>query len=433
MKNYYKILASVVLLSLLLSLILLHVWTAEYADQSVSTRVQSVELEEVSTQNSNWNRLAAVPEHKEYPSETWQDTVHSYWETHGTRDQFIIVEVAMDLGLGNRIPNILTGIMLGLLLNRTVLIYGWQLDAWSEIFDTYRPVNCFHSAQLEDICQQGLSFGKRLNWIDTNDARKHQTANWERTILRSGDMALFYRDYSHLVLRSADYLAPLFMENPRHQWLFDQLGFRNPSGIVYRSFLFPSQKMLFHLNASSHSHYPTIGLHLRLQKRIAAARMPVNIDLFFSLAKMIAANSPSNSQFGIYLASDTPALVVPHANGFISSNPTFHLLNSTTLQRSQTPLVSPDQSDFEDMAELLLLSRSNFLVLTEGSSFGWTASLIGNISPCFIQAKSTFWCSPIADACFFSFRHPIVSNSHPSLLKSLPSYLFHFQCHPYQK
>jgi hypothetical protein len=350
-----------------------------------------------------------------------------FWQLQSTAtvpgDDVIVVDVKTDLGLGNRLPSLATSALLSVALNRRLLIRWPGSSFLARNFPANFPtLSCEQSERVAKLCDDALLHARRVQLLDKHGALK--------VLARGQDLRRFYADErgKPLYFASADYLAPLLLLNeriasmPAVESLIEAADcvHGNVGGVLLRGVLgAPSaqlrERMDRVLGDKWLSSPPLVGIHVRTRKTMRRGKS-VSPSLMIDVARELAAaaaDGQHNATTTIYVASDDAGAMRRHLDG--NGNGDVVLLNGDE---------HGDDRETFDLIELLALSQCRSLVLTEGSSFSWTAASLGNVaSSTYVSALGHTWRLPRHSLCMFA-----TSALDADIQKRLP--LFQRLCHP---
>lgn len=321
------------------------------------------------------------------------------------------------IGLGNRLPAIVTSYVLALFTHRLYLLKAAFLDYIQFPFPVqWEP----HSQRFPSRTKCNVPWqklpgdGTGLGFCeDTFVARTGNT---------TADIFLY---------ASYDYDLPLLQINPALKKYFDKFF---PDGEVSHPVL---KHLLQPAPALQEALQPyladaqdcALGMHIRTRKYGT-----VRVKQFTSIARMLAQGKPGN----MFVASD--ASLFPYVQrGLPGRKVWWSEHTSNALQAAQYTKGSNPGSELSAILDMFLLARCRQLVLTPASSLGAVAAALAGVQPVYANfgkhadpfLNPWFWQSPTSEPCFTKASAWHLSTEPlPSRFRdSHPLYLYHNQCH----
>jgi xyloglucan fucosyltransferase len=319
------------------------------------------------------------------------------------------------IGLGNRLPAVVTGYVLALFTQRLFLLQSTSLEYVQLPF----PVDWKqHSDRFSNHTQCNVPW-KKLPDGSTGfceDSYVNRTGN------STADIYFF---------SSFDYDLPLLQINPAFRKYFRKFF---PDGQVSHAILqyllrpapVLQEAMQPYLADAQHC---AVGMHIRTRKYSG-----VRVKQFISIARMLIQGQAGS----VFVASDASLFqyvqrALPGRKVWWSQH------TSTALEAAQRTQGNNPGSELSALVDILLLAHCRQLILTPASSMGAMAAALAGVSPVYVNfgqhldpfLNPWFWQSPTSEPCFTkaSSMHLSTEPLARHFRDRHPLYLFHNQCH----
>lgn len=335
--------------------------------------------------------------------------------SNSNKREKVVLVISNDLvGLGNRVPAIVTGFIMALFTKRLFMLHSTLL--------TYVE----------------LPFpGDWVKYTERFAGALNCNAPWKR--LPDPDLLFCqavegqegYKGADVVRFSSIDYDVPLLQINPALEKYFKKFF---PAGDVFQQVI----KHLFHpspiVNTAMQpylkdSQQCLIGMHIRTRKYGG-----VRVKQFTSIARMLSQGEEGN----VFVASD--ASLFPYVQkGLPTRHVWWSTFTSTALQSATRTKGANPGTELSAVLDVFLLSKCKHIILTPASSLGSVAAGIAGVLPVYANfGKHTdpflnpwFWKSVTTEPCFFKACTMHLSNDTLStnFRDKHPLYLYHNQCH----
>lgn len=318
-----------------------------------------------------------------------------------------------NVGLGNRVPSIVTGFVLALFTRRAFLLESSilqhvQLPLYAE-WSSY-------AAGYQHTSKCNINNITRL--LDANSS-----------LCGEGPASVL------MLYHSIDYDMPFLQVNPAHQPQFIKYF---PDGEVFHSiatYLFHNTTPVVQRTMQPYSAQAQgclVGLHLRTKKH--AASTGLQPPQFAGIAKALAQSQAGN----IFVAADRADVFAAMKELLPSKDVWWTDLTYRSVNTSKTAGGNPG-TEISAIVDLLLLGRCQHIVVTPGSSFGAVAAGLAGVKPVYATygahdhpfLNTWFWQSVTSEPCCFklSRNHYLDSRLTSTVRQVHPLYYFHNQCH----
>jgi hypothetical protein len=333
----------------------------------------------------------------------------------------ILVNTNDAVGLGNRLPSVVTGFVLALLTKRLFMLHSTLLDLVDLPFPA-RWVEHMGRAAGTPRCNS--------HW---SALLQPGLALCEASFYEQRGLPVDAASTARVVAYSSiDYDVPLLQINPALAPLFDKFF---PDGEVAHAVLTHLLRPKPALEEALKPLLPAaqdcaVGLHIRTRKYGG-----VRVKQFVRIARMLGRGHPGGS---VFVASD--ANLFHHVQAGLPgrrvwwSNATRDALAASTLTRGNNP-----GTEMSAVLDMLLLSKCRQLVLTPASSLGAVAAALAGVPPAYANfgrhedpfLNPWFWQSPTTEPCMFkaSAWHTGNDSIAVTFRESHPLFLYHNQCH----
>ncbi|CAG8730384.1 18818_t:CDS:1, partial [Racocetra fulgida] len=293
----------------------------------------------------------------------------------------IVAQPDLTKGYGNRIPAMVCGFIYALMSDRLFFI------------DKYDNFSSYYEKDFE------------YDWKIVANIYKNSTSRYLHYANNYNDFQLVARgNFSNektdiLYIYTWDYVCPPIISNPHYKNWFDKII---PD---YKVFTAISLKLIsLHPNiskqvdtfADNNCNDYNIGVHLREKKTISNLKTP--IDHFSLVVKMLVLGI-KNKNITIFVAADSNDSRKKLVN-LISEMPTYNnnsikIVHSDDDMDAPNPLNSNTGTEVGALIDLKLLSLCDDLVITYGSTFGFTAA---GWSPTTDRRRGPFVVMPIKNS-----------------------------------
>jgi xyloglucan fucosyltransferase len=333
------------------------------------------------------------------------------------------------VGLGNRVPAIITSYVMALLTKRVLLLQSSVLEYMDTPFPAdWREFEQHYKNSSACIVDWRMLTNSSLEFCDSTAPHQQQQLP---AVLSGGAPPAGSRWPDLIRYSSIDYDLPLLQVNPALKPHFRKFF---PDGEVFHSaaqFLLRPNPVL---QAAMLPYLPDsgrclVGMHIRTRKYAG-----VRPRHFTSIARMLAQGKDGT----VFVASDAGLFdrvqaAMPGHRVWWSSH-TSNALAAASETRGRNP-----GSEISAVLDVLLLSKCEQLVLTPASSMGAIAAGFGGVKPVFANfgkhkdpfLNPWFWRSVTSEPCFFkaSAMHMDTSAFAATFRNEHPLFLYHNQCH----
>jgi hypothetical protein len=329
----------------------------------------------------------------------------------------IKVETHDSVGLGNRIPSIVTGFVMALFTKQAFLLESSILQ------HVQLPLTAQWS-KYDALYQQAsrCSINNITTLLNADSSLCSPELAWHAPVL--------------MVYNSIDYDMPFLQVNPAFQQLFSKYF---PDGEVFHSIAsYLLSSVTPTVQAALDSYTSTaeeclVGMHMRTKKHAASVGLqPVQLA---RIAKALAQSHAGN----IFIAADQVDVFAAMSGLLPRRDVWWSNLTYTSVATSTTTGGNPG-TEISAIVDLLLLSKCQHIVVTPASSFGAVAAGLAGVAPVYATygthkhpfLNTWFWRSVTSEPCCFklSKNHNLDARLTDVVQQAHPLYYYHNQCHP---
>ncbi|KAJ3271211.1 hypothetical protein HK104_004726 [Borealophlyctis nickersoniae] len=405
--------------------------------------------------------------HRPYINTTLFDNAYaSYIAQHATTlhqkhkkdKQYLVVRTPMQVGLGNRLSSIITGLYLGMIMNRTVLI------RWHGFEKLFHPVGTTSVVYYNEYGALRWSVkNTNMTGIESKPFRPYKRSSGYSSPgvyeLLGGDLNQMMKGNltspTHITQRpvmtfySFDYDAPMLQVNPSTRPWFESTFGPGLDGSFYaaaRKFLRPHPNIVKEARSFARARFGkfNVGVQIRTKKR---GKTVPSVKTFCEVARMVAASAGigggDEGDVRFFIATDAPDLF-PEIEELLGHDRVIYVPDPGMYLSKIGATVNPgfDRSAVLDMT---LLSMCDAMVVTFGSSFGQVAAAMGGIRVVTVMHGTGgkkervggndpyFWGATSVEPCFYKGSNIMGYSGGrrdlQSLWKTHPLWMHYAQCH----
>ncbi len=307
---------------------------------------------------------------------------------------FLLCESSVVSGFGNRWPFLVTCFGVALLTDRVLLIL--DNDNWMDFFEPPVQLN-FHKVSLSPEWQSFLHDHPlpQEAAVSPYNMDNLNFSNWNASLW------LKMRESLHWML-------PLLAGNPHHKGFLEEYFHYGHSFFELSSFLFkPSRQLLEASSSWKEAHRLQHTYLIAMQIRVKKAQQ-VGIETLVPLANFIKvatliykSYAAEQRDAAFYICSDDKDLRLEAETQLKKLGCRVETLDERLVYdpKGQEGLTRNNRKGaFIGMLEMHLMSQADQLIITYGSSYGWTAGAWGGIRPWYVTPTG-FFGSPVSDPC----------------------------------
>eukprot|EP00026_Physarum_polycephalum_P009786 Phypoly_transcript_09922.p1 GENE.Phypoly_transcript_09922~~Phypoly_transcript_09922.p1 ORF type:complete len:409 (+),score=48.81 Phypoly_transcript_09922:33-1259(+) len=298
-KHVYLLLLSIAVSALLFK---------SYTEVTTIEDSEDFYLETLQAGNSGAHASLAEEAHVEYLVRLFNETQHYHLANVNTTGKFIIYYPAATTGLGNRIPPMLSALILSLIVGRGFLVY-WP----EEGVTTNTEEEVMSMIPFKDLFDPPIILDATLvpdfNYFSADEVlalRFNELGPASTELLLCQDIDALFKEKRFLFTRGNKGFLDILMQNEIYAQKRKDLGLTPKMVKKFGQRMFPPAKevksmvdsfVLAHPVVNSH---PIVGVHIR-----ALSNHSVSPEGQLELWQYIAEKYPANSSFYYFLASDS--------------------------------------------------------------------------------------------------------------------------------
>mmetsp|Transcript_38088 Transcript_38088/g.84853 ORF Transcript_38088/g.84853 Transcript_38088/m.84853 type:complete len:486 (+) Transcript_38088:156-1613(+) len=344
---------------------------------------------------------------------------------------FLVVQFLDFVGWGNRLPTLVTGAIMAMLTNRTLLvdfpnINNYITCSWNWDFAPVRP-------KLHKLKQHQV----RIDSYDDLRPFLHDNLATSLPDHKAAPLIMFYE---------IDYSIPMLAVNPHYEAMFHQLF---PGGEVYRPMMklmvrpAPDiEKEVLEFAMRNFAGRYSIGLQMRAEKFKDQKYGDFPSKVFYSLAQTLAMTHAHRSRHITYtqenvtffIAADRSELYWEAAR-MLGEDRVCWTNNGIEGERAPT-LPGTERSGLVD---LFMMAMVDDIVVTHSSTFGITGSAMKGVKAFTVYGNTTktqpemgqswFFRQAVGEPCFIRAGWVMAEPRNAELFMRNPAWMQHMQCH----